>query len=280
MKNYTNEDDSWVQLLSELPSLRDLEVNLKEWVPEGFDALTQCTSLSMELNIFSTDNLSCLQRLTRLRECSAPEWPPVEFLAALPDCLTTLHMYVAGLESPPDMAIPPDQLGHAIRHLTALEDLAVLLGKEAEGELDLSSLRRLTRLHIDFGFYLDDESMPPSTSEISLLRRPFCSVELGPQPCLRILSLENYTKMDDDFLKRLCVLPSLRELRVSDYRYPRQVSPLASVGKVGRGSGSTSGKVKGSGPPSRGQGLREGWTFSLALQRASPLRGALEAPGL
>ena len=98
--------------------------------------------------------------------------------------------------------------------------------------MDLSSLRRLTRLHIDFGFYLDDDRLPPSTSEISLLRRPFCSVQLGPQPCLRILSLERYTNMDDEFLKRLCVLPSLRELILLEYRYPPRVSSLASLPRL------------------------------------------------
>ena len=194
-------DASWVQPLSQLPSLRDLEVELRGQVPAGFGALTQCTRL--KLKAISNANLSCLQRLTRLRECSFSK-SAVECLEALPDSLTMLAMS--------DCEISPDQLGPAIRHLTALEDLSVSLPKGAEGELDLSSLRRLTRLHIQSVFFTDDES--PRSDEWKAPFTPFPLVQLGPQPCLRTLSLEKYPEMDDSFLRWLRSLPSLRKLQL------------------------------------------------------------------
>ena len=146
LEDYVNEDTSWIEPLSQLPSLRDLEVTLKDWVPDWLGALTQCTSLSLDhdIGIDSTANLPCLQRLTRLRKCFSPDWPPVEFLAALPDCLTKLQIYWVGSSTYRAGEFSPDQLGHAIRHLTALEDLAFVLPKEAEGlTSDGSGARRV-----------------------------------------------------------------------------------------------------------------------------------------
>ena len=185
-----SDDTSWIQPLSQLPNLRELNVTLESQVPEGFGALTQCTDLCLRHLPLDTVNLSCLQRLTRLRNCIISD-SPVECLAALPDCLTTLH--VLNMHKSPDLP-----LGEAIQHLTALEDLTIMYapgGPKDAGEdrvCDLSPLKRLTRL--------------------SLVIMPCPLVLLGSLPCLRSLHVFAYPRLDHSFLRQLENAPSLREL--------------------------------------------------------------------
>ena len=177
-------DASWIQPLSQLPSLRDLEVMLRGQVPEGFGSLTQCTKLLL-WNIRSTANLCCLQHLTRLREGSL-EKSPVECLAALPDCLTKLRVYC--MKKSPDLP-----LGQALQHLTALKDLEITWPEGKGRAFDLSSLKRLTSLA------LTNVSCP--------------LIRLGCLPCLRSLDLSSCHGIDGALLRQLGrKAPSLREL--------------------------------------------------------------------
>ena len=180
-----SKDASWVQPLSRLPSLRDLEVRLTGQVPEGFGALTECTRLELS-GIESTANLSCLQRMTRLRKCLFRD-SLVECLAALPDCLTKVH--VVNMHKSPDLP-----LGAALRHLTALEDLFITCMWPAgeDRACDLSPLKRLTRL--------------------CLISAPCPLVLLGSLPCLRGLCVRTCPRLDHSFLRQLENAPSLREL--------------------------------------------------------------------
>ena len=179
-----SQDASWVQALSQLPSLRELDVTLESRVPEGFGALTQCTRLELE-NIDSTANLSCLQQLTRLRECRFDVRLPVEYLAALPDCLTKLH--VLGMKVSPDLP-----LGDALQHLTALEDLTLRWAEGEDRVYDLSPLKRLTDL---------------------CLEGVHCPlIRLGYLPCLRSLILYRCPGLDRSFFRQLENAPNLREL--------------------------------------------------------------------
>ena len=175
-------DASWIQSLSQLPGLRELEVMLLDMVPEGFGSLTQCTSLMLR-NVRLINNLSCLQQLTRLRECSLSS-SAAECLAALPDCLTRL--YVKDIHGAP--CLPFDR---AIRHLTALERL----GLEQHSDMrlwDLSLLRALTSISFS------DARCP--------------EVQFRALPCLRALILQRCSSLHDDFLRQMGCLPSLREL--------------------------------------------------------------------
>ena len=187
-----SKDVGWIQPLSQLPSLRDLEARLRGRVPAGFGALTQCTKLELE-EIESTANLSCLQRMTRLRECQLSD-SPIECLAALPDFLTHLHAW--SLEKSPDLP-----LGAALRHLTALENLNIWW-PEGEGRVcDLSPLKRLTRL--------------------TLIGVPCPLVRLGSLPCLGSLILDRCPEMEGALLQQLGErAPSLRELRLQDPTRP------------------------------------------------------------
>ena len=179
-------DAYWIQPLSQLPSLRDLEIQLRQRVPAGFDALTQCTGLKLE-EIESAANLSCLQHLTRLRECKL-ENSSVKCLAALPDCLTNLDFWY--IRKSPHLP-----LGAALRHLTALEDLRLHWPEGEDRVCDLSPLRRLTSLQLD--------SVP-----CRLIR-------LGPLPCLRSLSMSDCEGMDDSFLQQVGGLLGLKDLWLS-----------------------------------------------------------------
>ena len=188
LEEHRNEDTSWIEPLSELPSLRDLEVRLRGRVPEGFGALTQCTRLELSY-VRSAGNLSCLQHLTRLRECkfgfSCPL--PVESLLALPDCLTKLNVW--------DMTVLPDQqLRNALDHLTALEDLEITWREGEDRVCDLSLLKRLTSL--------------------TLIGVPCPLVRLDSLPCLRRLYLNNWSRLDGSVLPQLEKTPSLRELQL------------------------------------------------------------------
>ena len=172
---------SWVQPLSQLPSLRDLDVRLIGQVPAGFGALTQCTKLGLR-DIESTANLSCLQRLTRLRECFCIQ-TPVESLAALPACLTHLHALA-------HKAWPSESLGEAIQHLTALEDLTV---EWPEGEVcDLFAQQRLTSLRFD--------GCPDTLARLETLVH------------LRACDFFYYESLEEALLQQLGRLSSLREL--------------------------------------------------------------------
>ena len=191
-----SKDASWIQPLSQLPSLRELEVRLKSQVPAGFGALTQCTKLSLrncrignglQHWIDGTATLSGLQPLIRLRECEL-ENAPAECLAALPDCLTKLHLW--RMKDSPDLP-----LGKALRHLTVLEDLFLRWPEGEDRACDLSPLKRLTR------FYVSGVPCP--------------LVRLGSLPCLRRLYLSTYQGMDDALLRQLGEqAQSLRELRL------------------------------------------------------------------
>ena len=201
-----SEDASWVQPLSQLPSLRDLEVTLRGQVPEGFDALTKCTRLELS-GIGRVAHRSCLRRLTRLRNCII--WDsPIECLAALPDCLTDL--YVLNLHKSPDLP-----LGEALQHLTALEDLIIrYIPSEPEGAgedrvCDLSPLKRLTRL--------------------SLVSVPCPLVQVGSLPCLRSLHVFACPGLDHSFLRQLENAPSLRELRLNSSVGPEPLTDASLV---------------------------------------------------
>ena len=176
-------DASWIEPLSELPSLTDLEVRLNNQVPAGFGALTQCTKLLL-WNIRSTANLCCLQRLTRLRECQLLD-SSVECIAALPDSLSNLCTR--------DMVKSPDlPLGAALQHLTALEDLHIKWPEGEDRVCDLSPLEQLTRLEL--------QSVPMPL------------VRLGVLPCLREVWLRDPKAMDGGMTEQLGRLPSLRRL--------------------------------------------------------------------
>ena len=175
-------DDSWVQPLSQLPSLRELGIELSGQVPAGFGALTQCTKLLL-WNIKSTACLPCLQHLTRLRECQLFE-SLVECLAAL-HCLTKLR--VLGMKKSPDLP-----LGAALRHLTALEDLTIQWSHGEDRACDLSPLKRLTQL--------------------GLRSSPMPLVRLGMMPCLREVRLTDPKAVDGGMTEQLGRLPSLRRL--------------------------------------------------------------------
>ena len=184
-----SKDAGWVQPLSQLPNLKDLEVWLRDQPPEGFRALTQCTQLLL-WNIKSTTNLSCLQHLTRLGECDM-ENVPVECLGALPDCLTKLH--AESTYKSPDLP-----LGAALQHLTALEDLTIQWSPGEDRVCDLSALSRLTRLAL--------ESVPMPL------------VRLGVLPCLREVWLTEPGALDSGMTEQLGRLPSLRRLIIYLYR--------------------------------------------------------------
>ena len=179
-------DASWIQPLSQLPSLRELEVKLSGKVPEGFGALAQCTRLELR-NIRSTANLFCLQHLTRLQECELAD-SPVECLAALPDCLTSLHLW--GMKQSSDLP-----LGDALHRLTALEDLHIYWPAGEDRVCDLSPLKRLTNL--------------------ALIGVPCPLIHLGALPCLRSFHRFTCPGIDTAFLRQLGEkAPSLRELSV------------------------------------------------------------------
>ena len=180
-------DASWVQPLSQLPSLRDLEVMLRGQVPAGFGALTQCTRLEL-LQGRSTANLSYLQHLTRLRECKLIT-PSVECLVALPNWVTQLHL--RHIQKSPDLP-----LGATLRHLTALEDLEIEWRYGEDRACDLSPLKRLTNL--------------------ALIGVPCPLVRLGSLPCLGSFDLFTCPGIDTAFLRQLGEkAPSLRELNLS-----------------------------------------------------------------
>ena len=175
-------DASWVQPLSQLPRLRDLKVRLKSQVPEGFGALTQCTWL--HLREISYGDPSCLQHLTRLRKCQLSD-STIECLAALPSCLTQLHM--SGTHKSPQLP-----LGAALQLLTALEDLHIKWPEGEDRVCDLSPLKLLTRLALE------------ST--------PMTMVRFGVLPCLREVRLTDPKGMDSGIGEQLGRLPSLRRL--------------------------------------------------------------------
>ena len=184
----SSKDASWVQPLSQLPSLKDLEVMLRGQVPAGFGALTQCTKLKLTY-IESNANLSCLLQLTRLRECQL-EKSPIECLAALPDCLTKLS--ACDINKSPDLP-----LGQTLQHLTALKHLEIWCPEGEDQAYDLSPLR---------------------LNSLLLLRAPRPLLRLGPLPCLRSLHLSQCEDTDKPFLQQLGQnAPSLRVLTVESF---------------------------------------------------------------
>ena len=178
---------SWIQPLSRLPSLKDLEIELRGKVPRGFGALTQCTWLKLR-HIKGTANLSCLQHLTRLRECNY--WDAeFDMLMAMPDCLAGL----TALDFEKSRRRP---YTHAVHSLTALESLDMAMAEGMDWTCDLSALKRLTALRLI-----------PTACPL---------VRLGPLPCLRSLNWSGCRGLDDDFLRQLGEkAPSLRELKIS-----------------------------------------------------------------
>ena len=193
------EDLSWIQPLSQLPHLTDLDLRLPCGVPSGLCALTQCTRLGLcgddhDFDVPSTEHLSCLQLLTRLQECELMCFRPLtDCVAALPDCLTKLEISISSREN---------GLCGALRHLTALEDLEIWSERNMSG-IELPPLQRLTFLGLGgAGFFrLDPESML----------------------CLRglriIMSRADCYWLNNRFIRHLADLPSLRELRVHNDKY-------------------------------------------------------------
>ena len=187
-------DTSWIEPLSQLPSLTDLEVTLWGPVPAGFGALTQCTRLELH-EIDSTDNLSCLQHLTCLEECRL-SISSAECLLALPDCLAKLTMNV-------HPKLLDQSFGRALEPLTALEDLAILPGCDPWA-VDGNSIDWVC-------------SLPalPNLKALDLVLACGRMLQLGPLPCLRSLKLENCRWLEETHaLRQLGALPSLRSLTV------------------------------------------------------------------
>ena len=179
-------DASWIQPLSRLPGLKELELRIGKQMLSGLGALTQCTTLRL-WGIQSIAHLSCLQQLTRLQECDLAD-SPVECLAALPDSMRRLH--VSGMTESADLP-----LGEALQHLTALEHLAIEWSEGTKDRVcDLSPLRRLTSLLIEDA--------------------PCALVRLGSLPCIRVLALHRRAGLDGRMLEQVGSLPSLRELRL------------------------------------------------------------------
>ena len=183
-----SKDASWVQPLSQLPGLKELEIRLFNGMPAGFGALNQCTKLRLD-GMESTADLSCLQRLTRLQECHFDDSSrlPIECLGVLPDCLTKLH--ASDTHKSPELPF-----GAALQHLTALEDLEIRWPEGEDRVCDLSPLKRLTALRLD--------------------GVPCPLVRLGSLPCLRSVLLSRCTGVDTSLLLQLENARGLKELRL------------------------------------------------------------------
>ena len=186
-------DASWVQPLSQLPSLRDLDVRLIGQVPAGFGALTQCTRLRLDGH--EGDQLSGLRRLTRLRDCCI-QLPRIDCVPALPHGLTKLRL--SG--SPP--ASPDLSLGQALQHLTNLMHLSIDWPTGEAGVCDLAPLHQLERLE--------------------LKDAPCALVRLSGLPCLKVVHLWKCWDVDDNLLHQLRGLPSLTEVRLDSDTGPQE----------------------------------------------------------
>ena len=128
---YFWDESHWIQPLSQLPSLRDLEVRLEGSAPDGFGALTQCTRLEVQ-RVNSATDIAWMRQLTRLQCCRMPG-PSFNCLAALPDCITQLELCSGTADQP---------FSQVTRHLSALEVLAIRWPRDLGQVCDFSELRR------------------------------------------------------------------------------------------------------------------------------------------
>ena len=180
-----SEDASWVQPLSQLPNLRDLELSLACGIPPGLGVLAHRSTKLVLTAVDHTPNLSGVQQLTRLRECDTRD-VSVDCLEALPPSLTYLNACGAifSCTSP---------LGRAVQHLTALEHLELHWPSGLREPSDLSALQRLTQLVVSFA--------PCPLLTIASLR------------CLQVLRLESCKGLGDVFVQQQVTgLCSLRVL--------------------------------------------------------------------
>ena len=184
-------DPDWVQALSRLPRIVDLDITVEDGqLPAGLQALTQVTRLSLS-RIKGTANLSSLKHLTRLQRFSCRE-SPVQCLAALPDCLTSLKV-----QSCPGT----HEINRALERLTALEKLEIGWLKGNSRAMKLPLLPRLTALEL--------RKVPCSLINLGALKQLHC---------LRKLSLLECKGLDMRFLRQLGGLASLRQLDLSTCR--------------------------------------------------------------
>ena len=201
-----NQNPSWIQALSQLPSLGDLNLTLTGQIPAGLKLLTQCTTLKLE-KTRSTANLSELRGLTRLREVYTRD-SRLDCVAWLPDCLTLLVSSVSDsfIRSYGWWGTSTDR---AIQRLTALERLSLSWPEYVDEVVDLSPLKRLTYLWI---------------GDI-----PCSMARLGPMPCLQYLKFNNcamrVSTSADGLLRQIEDMTSLRDLNL----YLANASPITDA---------------------------------------------------
>ena len=201
------QNPSWIQALSQLPSLVDLRLTLTGQIPAGLKLLTQCTRLELE-KARSTANLSELGGLTRLREFYTRD-SRLDCVAWLPDCLTLLDSSASDTFKY-SYGWWGTSTDRAIQRLTALERLSLSWPEYVDEVVDLSPLKRLTYLWI---------------RDI-----PCFMARLGPLPCLQYLNFNDCDERTvsgsaDGLLRQIEDLTSLRDLTL----YLANASPITDA---------------------------------------------------